>query len=354
MANTDHLAIPVIAASQAQKHVSVNEGMLALDAIVQLTVIDKDLTAPPGSPSSGDRYIVGTSATGDWAGQDGNIAAYQNSAWEFYAPNEGWGVWVEDESTQYIRVSSAWVDLGSALAAIQNLALLGVNATADTTNKLSVNSDAVLFNNNGSDSQVKVNKASTGDDASHIFQNGFSTRALFGLLANDDFTLKVSPDGSTFYNALEVDKGNGEVTAPQGIILGSNTRALNDYDDGPWTPALGASTTNPTGVGESISGVYVRVGNLVFSSFELIVTTKGTGGVGNVQITGLPFYSAGNFYGADLRHSGVTFPGSGAPMMRSSGTNLTLFSTDGSDMLWSHLPTGAFSLLGSFTYRTTS
>ncbi len=81
MANTDHLAIPVIAASQAQKHVSVNEGMLILDAVVQLAVIDKDLTVPPGSPTAGDRYIVGSSATGAWASEDGNIAAYQNSAW---------------------------------------------------------------------------------------------------------------------------------------------------------------------------------------------------------------------------------------------------------------------------------
>ena len=37
-------------------------------------VIDADLSAPPGSPSEGDRYIVGPSATGDWSGHDGEIA----------------------------------------------------------------------------------------------------------------------------------------------------------------------------------------------------------------------------------------------------------------------------------------
>ncbi|HEX2448922.1 MAG TPA: DUF2793 domain-containing protein [Methyloceanibacter sp.] len=44
------LRIPYIAAAQAQKHVTHNEAMTLLDTLVQLSVIDKDLTAPPGSP----------------------------------------------------------------------------------------------------------------------------------------------------------------------------------------------------------------------------------------------------------------------------------------------------------------
>lgn len=108
MANTDKLAMPLIAASQAQKHVTHNDAITELDALVMLSVIDKDLTSPPGSPSAGDRYIVGASATGDWSGEDGNIAAYQNSAWEFYTPKTGWFTYVEDEKRVYKYDSSAW------------------------------------------------------------------------------------------------------------------------------------------------------------------------------------------------------------------------------------------------------
>lgn len=115
MANTDNLSMPQIAAAQAQKHVTHNEALKVLDAVVMLSIIDKDLTAPPGSPAAGDRYIVGASATGAWSGQDGNLAAYQDSAWEFYAPQEGWMAWVEDEQACY-RYDSAWVQQEAAQA----------------------------------------------------------------------------------------------------------------------------------------------------------------------------------------------------------------------------------------------
>lgn len=86
----------------------------ALDGLVQAGVKDKDLTSPPGSPANGDRYIVGASATGAWATHDGAIARYQTSdveagaGWEFFAPKEGWRVWVDDEDQVYTYTGSAW------------------------------------------------------------------------------------------------------------------------------------------------------------------------------------------------------------------------------------------------------
>ena len=48
---TAHLALPFIMAAQAQKHVTMNEALRLLDGIVQLSVLDRDLTAPPASPA---------------------------------------------------------------------------------------------------------------------------------------------------------------------------------------------------------------------------------------------------------------------------------------------------------------
>jgi hypothetical protein len=95
--------------------------------------------------------------------------------------------------------------------------MLGINTTADATNKLSVASDAVLFNHNGADSQVKVNKAAASDTASHLFQNNYSGRAEFGLAGDDDFHAKVSPDGSTWNEGILIDKDTGVVTFPSGV-----------------------------------------------------------------------------------------------------------------------------------------
>lgn len=74
----------------------------------QLPVIDKDLTAPPGGESKGDRYIVGPSATGAWAGEDDNIATYDGSGWIFDIAVEGFQTWVEDEDKFYKFNGTAW------------------------------------------------------------------------------------------------------------------------------------------------------------------------------------------------------------------------------------------------------
>jgi hypothetical protein len=55
---TTHLLLPYILAAQAQKHVTHNEALRILDGLVQLSVLDRDLAAPPASPADGDRYIV--------------------------------------------------------------------------------------------------------------------------------------------------------------------------------------------------------------------------------------------------------------------------------------------------------
>lgn len=80
-------------------------------ALHQLSVIDKDLTAPPGGPTNGDRYIVASGATGAWASQDGTVAEYvaATTSWTFSTPAEGWMAWVRDEDQIYRHTGSAWV-----------------------------------------------------------------------------------------------------------------------------------------------------------------------------------------------------------------------------------------------------
>ena len=51
MSSTPHLALPLLAAAQAQKHVTHNEALASLDALVQLAVKERNRTAPPISPT---------------------------------------------------------------------------------------------------------------------------------------------------------------------------------------------------------------------------------------------------------------------------------------------------------------
>ncbi len=428
---TTHLLLPYILAAQAQKHITHNEALRLLDAVVQLSVLDRDLTAPPVSPADGDRYIVASGGTGLWAGWDLNVTTWVDGVWMRLVPRTGWLTWITDEATFFVWTGSAWqsvgvpqdvsdaifslvndadpskralfslsgistattrtftlpntsselailagtqtfngnktfsgtltasgtvtvsspaatigtsaatstygigtgatttgvtktvnlgtggasgsttvVNIGSATAGAggttvvntptvtfanavtqvgmpqANLTaqLLGLGgATADATNRLSVNTPNVLLNNAGASIDVTVNKNAAANDASFSFKTGFSVRALFGTLGSDDFTLKVSPNGSSFFDALVADRNTGRVRFPVGVALtglaadpgspadgwlwhnattgqlrarlGGVTRILADQDV-PWiTPAAGDYALTTSGAGGAATGV---------------------------------------------------------------------------------------------------
>ncbi len=80
-----------------------------IDALLSLALIDRDLATPPGSPANGDRYLVAAGGTGDWSGQDGDIAVRVAGAWEFYTPTAGQLAYVLDEALLLAFNGSAWV-----------------------------------------------------------------------------------------------------------------------------------------------------------------------------------------------------------------------------------------------------
>ena len=65
MSQTTRLALPLIEAAQSQKHVTHNEALVGLDALVQLSVRSRAMTPP--APSEGDRYLVAATASGVFA-----------------------------------------------------------------------------------------------------------------------------------------------------------------------------------------------------------------------------------------------------------------------------------------------
>ncbi len=78
-----------------------------LDALVQPSVIDRDLTAPPGSPTNGDRYIPAATATGDWATHEDEIATYWDG-WLFTIAVDGFRFFVEDEHAVIAYDGTIW------------------------------------------------------------------------------------------------------------------------------------------------------------------------------------------------------------------------------------------------------
>jgi len=237
--DTPNLGLPYILAAQSQKHVTHNEAIRALDAVVQLAVLDRDLATPPLSPAEGDRYIVAAGPTGDWEGEAGKVAAFQDGAWAFLSPNEGWIAWIADEEAAVVWSNSSWTALTAASGGRGegDFSTVGINATADAANRLSVSSPAVLLNHEGAGHQLKINKAAAGDTASLLYQTAFSGRAEIGTAGDDDFHFKVSPDGSNWNEAIVINSSTGVVTFPfttfaglvwRGPWVASTSYAVND------------------------------------------------------------------------------------------------------------------------------
>lgn len=87
-----------------------NPGFALLDAITFLSVKSAVLTAPPGSPAEGDRYIVAASATGAWIGRDQRLAIYRGGAWVFYTPKVSWRAFNEATSSYYRYGGTVWAE----------------------------------------------------------------------------------------------------------------------------------------------------------------------------------------------------------------------------------------------------
>ena len=238
MPNSPLLALPYLASAQAQKHVTHNEALSLIDGLLHLSVISRSLSTPPGVVVDGDRYLVAASPTGDWLGQAGLVALRMEGAWRFLTPRKGWRLWVEAENLLLVFDGASWVG-SSTPTQLQNLTLLGVNATADATNKLAVSSSSVLFNHAGAGIQFKVNKNAAANTASLLFQDNFSGRAELGLTGDDNLHFKVSADGSTFFESLIVTGTNGLVTI-------KNNAVLDPQAADPTTPTNGQLWYNST------------------------------------------------------------------------------------------------------------
>jgi hypothetical protein len=260
-----NLSLPYILPAQAQKHVTHNEALKVLDAVVQLTVEDRSLSVPPTTPAEGARYVVAAGAGGAWAGQEAKLAVYDVGSWLFLTPQAGWRAYDLAQGQTVLFENGSWQVL---LPETDNLPGIGVNATHDAVNRLAVAAGATLLSHEGAGHQLKINKAAPGDTASLLYQTDWSGRAEMGLAGNDSWSLKVSPDGSAWTEALVIDKDTGTASgaavqnAAADTTPGRLARADYVYGPGNVLGAVSQSGGVPAGAvierGSNANGEYVR------------------------------------------------------------------------------------------------
>ena len=232
MSASANLALPFIEGDELLPDVTLNETLRLIDTLVQLAIVDRDLNAPPGAPAEGQRWIVkaSPSPTGAWAGHGNHIAAWQDGDWVFCAPKVGWFAYVIDEGALIAWNGSAWIAALAMLASLQNLSLLGLGTTADSTNPFSAKLNNALWvartvaEGGDGNLRYKMSKESAAKTLSLLFQDNFSGRAEVGLTGDDDFHFKVSADGSSWLDAITIDRTTGKLAVNQGFAVPVVTR----------------------------------------------------------------------------------------------------------------------------------
>jgi hypothetical protein len=208
---TANLLLPFIQAAQAQKHITHNEALRLLDGLTQISVLNRNLAAPPGNPAEGARYIVASGATGLWAGWDGDVAFYAGGAWLRLPARTGWVVWVQDEARVVVRIGSVWTPLEAAMGLLSQAASVNVaqGAMGGTTGMAVLEQALSELSGSSVASSISIPQGSV--------VLGVSTRTLTAITGPAAFDCGVTLETSKFGSALSIAAGSANVgvIAPQ-------------------------------------------------------------------------------------------------------------------------------------------
>lgn len=331
MFNTRNLSLPFLEEAQAQKHVTVNDALRRIDQIVQLSVISRTLSSAPISPNEGDRYLVAPNGAGAWTDHDMDVAAYIDGAWLFFQPLPGWLAFVLSENAVAYWSGEAW-ELLQEVSTNETVAKFAINGTADTYNRLVTRSRGVLFAPDTTQAsggvRIVASKSDLSATTSHLFQTNFSSRAEFGLLASDDFTLKVSADGTTFRQSFTVDRNTGDVEfATMPLVAGSKGLALSIPSHSAIRSArvpadtLQLSTRGYTSENDGGGGVYSRVAALPSDGLGAVDAAGGIWALVGDTVTARQAGAVGNGIDDDTESLNAAFR-SGRTVLIEKGTYL--------------------------------
>lgn len=118
------------------------------------------LTTPPGSPGTGDRYLVNSAATGDWAGYENYIAEYDGSAWAFDAPADGNLIW-DNNTRDFYYYNSGSVSAFKWAVVYTLWDLDNIADGSSYTRVAGVNASHLITNSSIADATIGVAKIDT-------------------------------------------------------------------------------------------------------------------------------------------------------------------------------------------------
>lgn len=246
VSNGPNLGVMINAATGDAFPTDFRKLLRAVDVLLQAAVKSKTLTAPPGSPANGDRYIVAASPTGAWAGHATHIAVWTtdnpaspSGVWEFYTPQAGWLVPNVADTTVYVFFSSAWTAIGG-----------GGGATAFTA-------------------LTDVPGSYSGAGGKAVEVNSGATALVFSV---KPFDVSVFAPGLGTNNQILIRvKLARAVTFPSGASLSQATASANATSSTTFTlKKNGSSFATVNYASSSSSGTWTQASDAVFAAGDLL------------------------------------------------------------------------------------
>ena len=202
---------------------------------------------------------------------------------------------------------------------------------------------------------LKLSNGNTGTGANDGTDLAVLTDGDFMILQRENANIHFSTNGTT----------KASVLSGGGISFNGDTaaaNALSDYEEGTWTPGLTFNGNSASMTFSTQDGHYIKIGKLVYCTFVLILTNKGTS-TGQAFITGLPEQVADELTSTSLEGGGVityaqnmegTVRGAYTIACQHLTTTAQLFASPDSNEFATNLTNGNFanntSLRGTFTY----
>jgi hypothetical protein len=191
---------------------------------------------------------------------------------------------------------------------------LGERARIDSSGRLLVGTSTpassgqigtVIANGNSGGLQLTVPPAGGGGGLAATATTGGGAKIYThtGNVGSEVYTERVTID-----SYVRLASGTG------GIQFNGDTaaaNALDDYEEGTWTPTVVGSSTAGTATYAARVGTYTKIGRQVTAHCSL--DYSGGTGAGNLQVSGLPFTTSAQIFNAFPTLSGVTTTASTIP-----------------------------------------
>ncbi len=227
-----HRAVKLVAENAASVRYLVYEGAAVRDAHPLLDLLARPNPRQEGAAFleaicahlliAGNAYIEAVTLDGQGTKQVRELHALRPDRMRVVPGADGW-----PEAYDYVVAGRTLRFSQDAEPLPPILHLSQFHPLDDHYGLASMEAAAVAVEGGDGDLRYKLSKESSAKTLSFLFQNNYSGRAEFGLVGDDDFRVKVSPDGSSWYDGLAIARSTGVVSIlPTTAAVSAATGAL--------------------------------------------------------------------------------------------------------------------------------